>query len=481
MKLTPLAKILIVLLVSVLVYLALRAFGVVSPGGSDGSSDAGDPSASTATEAPPDAPTPEPAASAPLLRFAGSNTVGHTLLPLLAEAYLAREGATSVRREPGASHTTIHVTGELEGKRQTIAIQAHGTATGFVALQQGKADVAMASRRIREDEVARLASIGPMTSPSREHVLAVDGVAVIVQADRRLESVTVPQLAGLFSGTLNDFAKLGAGAGAVHVYARDDASGTFETFKSLVLHDQPLSASARRFEDGAELVAAVARDPQGIGFVSASQASGDSGVHTLAVAEPSATALLPTRLTIGTEDYALSRRLFLYVADTGHARARSFVDFALSRAGQELVTKAGFVALTPESTRASAPANALPAYDKVIAGASRLTTNFRFHTGSSELDNRALRDLDRVAELMIDLKRGGEKLLLLGFSDATGAARVNQQLSHDRAEHVARALRQRGLDASRVEGFGAAMPVADNATSEGREKNRRVEIWIAGS
>jgi phosphate transport system substrate-binding protein len=183
-------------------------------------------------------------------------------------------------------------------------------------------------------------------------------------------------------------------------------------------------------------------------------------------------------LTVATEDYPLSRRLYLYVAKPEDPRARAFVEFSLSKAGQEVVAESGFIALTPESTTPTTQTNLPPNYQKLTEGASRLSTNFRFQTGSSELDNRALRDLDRVAELMIVLDHGGDKLLLLGFSDSTGSANANQQLSQTRAEHVAAAFRQRGLSPSQVRGFGAALPVGDNSTPEGRDKNRRVEVWI---
>jgi hypothetical protein len=118
---------------------------------------------------------------------------------------------------------------------------------------------------------------------------------------------------------------------------------------------------------------------------------------------------------VATEDYPLSRRLYLYVAKPEDPRARAFVEFALSKAGQEVVAESGFIALTPESTTPTTQTNLPPNYQKLTQGASRLSTNFRFQTGSSELDNRALRDLDRVAELMIDLDHGGDKLLMLGF------------------------------------------------------------------
>jgi phosphate transport system substrate-binding protein len=89
-------------------------------------------------------------------------------------------------------------------------------------------------------------------------------------------------------------------------------------------------------------------------------------------------------------------------------------------------------------------------------------------------------DLNRVVDFLADLGYGGngKKLVLLGFSDATGDPHSNLALSQDRAQTVAAEFRRRGLDPGTIKGFGAALPVASNESDEGREKNRRVEIWL---
>ena len=117
------------------------------------------------------------------------------------------------------------------------------------------------------------------------------------------------QIAQVFSGAITDWAKVHGSGGQINLYARDDKSGTYDTFKTLVLGPAPLAGSAKRFEDSRALSDAVAADAGGIGFV------GLPYVHdakAIAVSETGTRALLPNRLTIATEDYPLSRRLFLY-------------------------------------------------------------------------------------------------------------------------------------------------------------------------
>jgi len=83
----------------------------------------------------------------------------------------------------------------------------------------------------------------------------------------------------------------------VKIYARDDKSGTFDSFKTLVLGNKQLAASARRFEDSIALSDAVARDPNGIGFIGLPYIRDAKAV---AISEGNATPLLPNSLTVGT-------------------------------------------------------------------------------------------------------------------------------------------------------------------------------------
>jgi phosphate transport system substrate-binding protein len=131
---------------------------------------------------------------------------------------------------------------------------------------------------------------------------------------------------------------------------------------------------------------------------------------------------------------------------------------------------------------AVAVASVAPAeYRRLTSGAERLSLHFRFRSGSAELDNKAIADLDRVIASLNDLKLSAQNVMLFGFADSSGAHNSNTTLSQDRAQAVADGFAPYGLTTKVVTGFGSAMPpVASNATPEGREKNRRVEIWVKG-
>ncbi len=117
-----------------------------------------------------------------ILRLSGSNTIGEGLAPALAEGFLKQQGATEVKTLPGDRDDEVRVQGILPGDRapKAIEIHAHGSATAFEDLANGRADIGMASRKIKAEEVAQLSSLGDMTSPACEHILGLDGIAVIV-------------------------------------------------------------------------------------------------------------------------------------------------------------------------------------------------------------------------------------------------------------------------------------------------------------
>ena len=114
----------------------------------------------------------------------------------------------------------------------------------------------------------------------------------------------------------------------------------------------------------------------------------------------------------------------------------------------------------------------------LTANAERLSVNFRFRTGSSQLDNKALDDLDRVTAYLASASARDKQVMLIGFADNKGSSQANQTLSNERAKIVDRQLSSRGVLADVSAGFGSAVPVASNETDDGREKNRRVEVWL---
>ncbi len=245
----------------------------------------------------------------------------------------------------------------------------------------------------------------------------------------------------------------------------------------MVLASAPLSTEARRYESTVELAAAVAADPLAIGFVGL--VGVDDRVLALAISDGGA-AVAPSEREVAVEDYPLSRRLFLYLPQDPKPLAREFVAFALSDQGQAIVAQAGFVSqrlsLYPALVAEASPAD----YRELVADAERISLNFRFGSGANFLDSKALRDLDRLRDFVRSDAGDGGQILLAGFADIgeQSAHYLALRLSEERADYIADQLLVRGLTVTRTRGFGGALPVAANDSESGRDRNRRVEVWL---
>lgn len=405
--------------------------------------------------------------------LSGSNTVGQRLAPALAKAWAAQQGwRFEGQNTPALDELRLRF--DTPKGPLVVDVLAHGTSTGFAALRDGDCDLWMASRAVREEEVQDAALIGPLYEAASEHVIALDGLSVIVHPANPLRALTVEQVRALFSGRVRDWSQVGGAPGPVRLHARDDRSGTFDTFKSLVMGDAPLSPAATRYESTEQLAAAVAGDPQAVGFVGL---AGVGRAKPLALSERGTVPMAPTTLSVATEDYVLSRRLFLYSAARPRAEVQALIDFALGPSGQQVVADVGFI---PQDIRAlDQPPPAHDEYRALVAGARRLSLNFRFGEGAAVLDNKAVEDIERLSRFMAAPRQGGHELLLIGFADRSETTPyLALSLSNDRVDLVAAELRTKGLRVARQRGLGQIAPVASNDTLQGRLRNRRVEVWM---
>lgn len=421
-------------------------------------------------------PTPE---HGPALRIQGSNTIGAALGPALVEGLMREQGLIKVHREIPGTTNELRIAGETaQGRRVVVDIAAHGSSTGFTALQAGTADLAASSRPIKDGEVSNLRSLGDLKSPVAEQVIAIDGLAIILNPHNPLTQLNTDQLARIFSGEAKSWEDVGGIGGSIHLYARDDQSGTYDTFKELVLsgRGKALSATAKRFESSEQLSDAVSQEPQAIGFIGLPYVREAKAV---AIADGPSQAMLPLNSLVATEDYPLSRRLFFYLPPNGkNPWADALVAYTQSSQGQAIVAANGFIAQTVQAMAVTPNALMPEGYQALSRHAQRLTVNFRFEEGSATLDNKARQDLSRVLDYIKQRDKTNRQVTLVGFGDAkTDPARADL-LSKLRAMAVRRELVKRGVVFREIRGFGAEMPVAANSADEGRIKNRRVEVWV---
>jgi phosphate transport system substrate-binding protein len=437
----------------------------------------------------------------------GSNTIGERLMPMLVEAYGTKKfGMKPTSKLTGNEEQQIIVK-NAGGTNAIIDLQSHGSGTAAPGLLESKAIIGMASRRLNADEQKKLADKfnTDILAPGNEHVLALDGLAVIVNPTNSVKQLTLEQIAQIFSGEITNWHDVGGADMPINIYRRDNKSGTFDTFKSLVLQPsggtkRDVSPQAKAFESSESLSDEVAHDPKGIGFIGLPYI----GKNTpLSISSSCGIASSPSKFTVKNEEYPLARRLYLYTVGTpSNPTARELLEFALSDDAQPTVTDAEFVNqaidfeedelqrnwtqdVLANSSRTlgydkPVPASEAGSFSRAMGQTRRTTIAFRFEKGSAQLDNRALQDVARLSRYLASPAMSGKRFFLVGFADSSGGWASNQHLATQRAVAVGLELQKAGLRVSRdnISAFSYMAPVACNDSDAGAAKNRRVEVWI---
>jgi outer membrane protein OmpA-like peptidoglycan-associated protein len=175
---------------------------------------------------------------------------------------------------------------------------------------------------------------------------------------------------------------------------------------------------------------------------------------------------------------ALNNAIIAFTVDKNIENFANALVQASDNTGQETIGRLDFIGQKIKIEKKEIPRGAPREFVKETSGAGKLSLDFHFRPGGTQLDRKSLADLDSLVELLANPTFQQRRLLVLGFSDNAGNASRNRALSKDRAKAVAEQLQMRGITPSLVDGYGKDVPIAPNNKEDGREKNRRVEVWL---
>lgn len=228
-----------------------------------------------------------------------------------------------------------------------IQVQGGGSGVGFAALQNNTTDLANASRKIKAKEIE--ACIKAFSKRPTEYKVALDGLSLYVNAENKVEQLSVEQLEGIFTGQIRNWKEVGGADAPIVVYSRENSSGTYEFFKEHVLKGKDFVASAQTMPGTAAVLQAVAKDKNGIGYGGAAYGAGAR--HLKISKETGGTAIEPTEETVVGGTYPIWRYLYVYVnpaLDKGEIAA--YLNWIRSDDGQNVVKEVGYYPL-PKNLR----------------------------------------------------------------------------------------------------------------------------------
>lgn len=216
-----------------------------------------------------------------------------------------------------------------------ISVQGGGSGVGIAALIEGRCDIANASRPIKDKELKKALKFG--VEP-KAHVIAMDGIAVIVHPSNPIDELSKRQLKDIYTGKISNWRDVGGRNMRIVVISRDSASGTFEAFNKLALDKSRVRPDALLQASNRAVLNAVAKTPGAIGYVGLGYV--DSSIKALKI-----NGVQPSRETVLSGEYMLSRPLFMYTNGKPKGIVKEFIDFILSKEGQRIVEELGYIGL----------------------------------------------------------------------------------------------------------------------------------------
>lgn len=253
----------------------------------------------------PGAPVTDPTTDNSTISVSGSTTV-QPLAEKLAEAFMTEN--TGIR----------------------IDVQGGGSSVGVKAAGQGTSDIGMASREIKESELAEFPKLNVI-------VIARDGIAIVANADVTVSDLTVEQVRDIFSGKITNWKDLGGEDENIIVVSREEGSGTRGAFEELVMgKDALITASAILQPSNGSIRTTVSTTPYSIGYMSFGYL--DDTIKAISIG-----GIAPTEPNAADGSYPIVRPLNMLTNGEPTGAVKAFLDFILSDAGQKLVVEDGYI------------------------------------------------------------------------------------------------------------------------------------------
>lgn len=237
----------------------------------------------------------------------------------------------------------------------SIQVTGGGSGTGIAALFNKTTDLANSSREMKEAELEKARQNG--IEPTQYEV-ALDGIALIVHPNNKVDNLTIQQLSDIFSGKITNWKQVGGENLPITLYGRENSSGTYEFFKEHVLgkdekgKQKDYATTTQVLQGTAALGESVARDVKGIGYGGVGYFAERKDVKILHVkSDTKSEAISPVDNgkvnyeVIWSKKYSISRYLYCYTDQNVKPELKAYIDFIVSDEGQDVVKQMEYIPL----------------------------------------------------------------------------------------------------------------------------------------
>lgn len=229
----------------------------------------------------------------------------------------------------------------------SVSVTGGGSGVGIAALISGTTDIADASRSIEPAEVeeARKNGITPV-----EHIVAYDGITVVVNRQNPVTRLTTPQLAGIYTAQITNWRQVGGPDLPIVALARDRNSGTHVFFLEHVIRQGQESTvdyapSDLLLPSNQAIADEVASNPKAIGYIGLGYYQPGKMRDVAIAPTPQGPFVLPSIATVQDRSYPIARPLYMYTRQDPRPEVADFLAYVTSPEGQAIVRRLDFVPL----------------------------------------------------------------------------------------------------------------------------------------
>ncbi|KAF5426215.1 phosphate transport system substrate-binding protein [Candidatus Methanomarinus sp.] len=214
-----------------------------------------------------------------------------------------------------------------------VYVSGGGSSHGVKSVAEDVIDIGDASRDLKDSEKEQYTDLVT-------HAIAKDGVAIIVHPSNPINDLTITQLQGIYTGEITNWKDVGGKDIEIMVVSREGGSGTRDCFEQVVL--KPIEKDVTEYaiiqDSNGKVRTTIIGSEQGIGFISLGYVNSDVKAVKLDGTEP-------TIENIRSNDYAISRTLWMITKGNPDGNEQAFLDFVLSDQGQNIVSEVHYIAL----------------------------------------------------------------------------------------------------------------------------------------
>ncbi len=223
---------------------------------------------------------------------------------------------------------------------KTVSVTGGGSGVGITAIIDGGTDIAQASREMKPSEIGKANAMG--ASPVKT-IVAYDGIAMIVNPDNPVEQLTMGQAGAILKGEVKNWKEVGGKDEQIGIYSRESSSGTYEFVKEYVLKKADYAPGTKYSSGNSAIVESVSQDKTAIGYVGVAYAKQRNDVKILRIAkEGGSEGYLPTKETVKSGEYPISRSLNFYTNGEPKGTAKEFIDFVKGEEGKAITEELGY-------------------------------------------------------------------------------------------------------------------------------------------